>query len=429
MNIYNWDIVYANSIQAINKQLKNYMEENKITFTFNDESIYAELTFGNWEITEGGSGKLLRIKTPVKSGLLDYLGQKIKLDEICPLLEIQLDFINDNINSNIKNLTFNFKSKGIQQGDKSEGAITIIETDLNNKFTSNSIVYTILNIILADMFIKNKSQITYIFAKMNVNSNIQWMQPKKYIYSYYAPTNSKKDGLLIIFSVVTDRDISNLKPDIDGKVLDNNNDIFLLLSEKLFLKNIIMPELPKSFSSNTTSQHFKFKETSLISGEIENNKNINCGSVRWGLTDYYPIITNLNIKIEGNRLHMKILGKCDITGLANSYITFDIETKNTFYFNKTNKKIQFKPDNNPIIKYQRHIPWWIWLTLIIIPISELILHFVTNDITNTIARNVKIDANSYIGELSTEILEWNGMSKSNISDCLLDVLFAIKGKI
>ncbi|MDT2246714.1 TULIP family P47-like protein [Paenibacillus larvae] len=356
------------------------------------------------------------------------MGKRTILNGICPLLEVQLGFFDDKKDSYIQKLMFNFQVKGEKEGDQKEGAVTVINPDINNVFAEGSMIYTILNLILAYMFIANKEKISYIFAKLNISPDIPWMQPKKYKYSYYSPTSSQEKGFLSVLSVVTNRDISGLTEAIDGAILDNNHDSFLVLSERLFLERIIMPELPNSFGHGTTKDHFKFEGTSNTSGIIKNNRNISCGSVRWGLIDYYPVLKDLKIQVEGNSLRMKASGECDITGLANSYVTFEVETKNTFYFNKNTKKIEFKPDSNPKVSYERHIPWWIWVLGIAAPIVDVIIHFVTDAISGSVAGSIKIDTNTSIGDLRSEVVKWSGMDNSEVSDCILDVAFCIKGK-
>ncbi|MEV2553987.1 hypothetical protein ABNC02_06410 [Paenibacillus larvae] len=88
MNTYGWDILYVNSNEGINKQLKKYMSENKTTFTYADENSSITVTFDNWEIVPGGSSKLLRMKTLAKEGELTFMGKRTILNGICPLLEV-----------------------------------------------------------------------------------------------------------------------------------------------------------------------------------------------------------------------------------------------------------------------------------------------------------------------------------------------------
>lgn len=55
---------------------------------------------------------------------------------------------------------FNFQVKGEKEGDQKEGAVTVINPDINNVFAEGSMIYTILNLILAYMFIANKEKIS-----------------------------------------------------------------------------------------------------------------------------------------------------------------------------------------------------------------------------------------------------------------------------
>ncbi|WP_374019196.1 TULIP family P47-like protein [Paenibacillus thiaminolyticus] len=424
MNTYGWDIIYVNSNESINKQLKKYMNENKITFIYEDENTFVSLTFDNWEVVPGGSSKLLRLKTLVKEGELTFMGQRTLLNGICPLLEVQLGFFDDKNDSYIQKLMFNFQVKGEKEGDQREGAITVINPDVNKIFAEGSMIYTLLNLTLADMFIANKEQISHIFAQLNISPDFPWMQPKKYKYSYYSPTSSKDKGFLSVLSVVTNRDISGLTEGIDGSILDNNHDSFLVLSERLFLEHIIMPELPNSFGNGTTKNHFKFEGTSNTSGVIKNNKDINCASVRVGAIDYYPIYEKLNIKIEGNKLQMKASGKCDVTGLANTYVKFDVEANFSFYYDRNNKKIQFKQDSPPKVTTEKVIPWWVW---ILGAVTIGIIFGITSAIESSVARDLKVETNAYISELKADVVRWSGMDNSEVADCVLDVALCIKG--
>ncbi|TPG82514.1 hypothetical protein EEL32_18925 [Brevibacillus laterosporus] len=420
LDTHGWDVVYVGTRDLMNKQLRKYMNDNKITFTYVDENTSVTLTFDNWEIVPGGASKLLRVKTLVKEGELIFMGNSTKLDGICPLLELQLGFFQQ---SNMQKLAFNFLVKGEREGDQRAGAVTVINPDINQVFSQGSMVYTFLNLTLADMFINNKDRVSHIFAELNVSSNISWMQPEKYKYSYYSPTNNQEKGFLVIFSVVTNRDISNLNELIDGAILDNNHETFLVLSEKLFLEHIVMPELPNSFGNGATINHFRFESTSPTSGVIKNNRNISCDTIKSGLIYYYPVMTSLHLKIESNKLHMKASGNCKIEGLPDSYINFNYEAKSTFYYSRNNKKIEFRMENTPKVDTDLDIPVWMWIN----PIAMGIIYGVASALASSIVNNLRINTNTYIGNLSSNVVRWSGMDEEEITDCVLDVAFCIKG--
>ncbi|QOS99890.1 TULIP family P47-like protein [Brevibacterium sp. JNUCC-42] len=421
MNTYGWDVVHVGTIDFMNKQLKKYMNDNKITFTFVDENTSVTLTFDNWEIVPGGASKLLRVKTLVKEGELIFNGgNPTKLNGICPVLELQLGFFQQ---SNMQKLAFNFLVKGEREGDQREGAVTVINPDINQVFSQGSMVYTFLNLTLADMFINNKGRVSHIFAELNRSTSISWMKPEKYKYSYYSPTAQAK-GFLVIFSVVTNRDISTLPESIDGAILDNNHDSFLVLSEKLFLEHIVMPELPNSFGHGATINHFRFESTSPTTGVIKNTRDLGAAPVRSGLIDYYPVFTNLNIKVEGNKLHMKASGKCDVTGLPGGYISFDVEAKYSFSYDRNNKRIQFNLDSTPKVHTEQHIPAWVWVTGLV---WIGIIYGMVSALESSLATALRINLNTNIGKLKADVVRWSGMDQEEITDCVLDVALCIKG--
>ncbi|QDX91766.1 hypothetical protein EEL30_04915 [Brevibacillus laterosporus] len=421
LDTHGWDVVYVGTRDLMNKQLRKYMNDNKITFTYVDENTSVTLTFDNWEIVPGGASKLLRVKTLVKEGELIFMGNSTKLDGICPLLELQLGFFQQ---SNMQKLAFNFLVKGEREGDQRAGAVTVINPDINQVFSQGSMVYTFLNLTLADMFINNKDRVSHIFAELNGSSNISWMQPEKYKYSYYSPTNNQEKGFLVIFSVVTNRDISNLNELIDGAILDNNHETFLVLSEKLFLEHMIMPELPNSFGHGATINHFRFESTSPTTGVIKNTRNLNAAPVRVGAIDYYPIFTNFNMKVEGNKLHMKASGKCDVTGLADTYVLFDVEAKYSLYYDQNNKRIQLSLDSTPKVNTEKVIPWWVW---ILGAVTIGIIAAIVSALESSLATALRINLNTNIGKLNADVVRWSGMDQEEITDCVLDVAFCIKG--
>ncbi|WP_045538948.1 TULIP family P47-like protein [Clostridium botulinum] len=419
MDTKGWDIVYVLSNAVTNNYLKKYIQENNTTFYYKDQNIEMELLFDSWELVPGGSNKILRFKTPVKKGKLIFNNKEESLDGICPLMEMQLDFINDN--NYITNLKFNLLVVGEKAGDTQDGAVTVINPDLNNVIT-NPIILALLSANLSKVFIENKEEISYIFAQLDLSPEDEWMKPKKYFYIYIAPTSSVNEGYLGILSVVTNRDISKLDNSIDTTMLDNNNDTFLLMSESLFLENIIMPELPNRFGNGATINHFYLNKTSDTTGTIKNSKQLNCDTVRWGLIDYYPKWNDLEIKIQGDKLRTIASGRCKIEGLASSYINFSTEGAHQFYYNKNKTIIEFKNSSGFKVDTSLDIPWWIWLN----PTVGAIAYGISAAIEKTVGNQLANNTSSYIGNLSGKVVKWSNQI-TEINDCILNVGFCIKG--
>lgn len=418
MDTKGWDIVYVCSNSATNTQLKKYMDENEINLSYSDENSKISLTFSPWEIVQGGSGKLLRIKTPVKKGELIFNNNPINLDGICPLIEIQLGFFNDN--STKKSLAFNFLVKGAKPGDTTDGAVTIINADLNGIIT-DQIELSLLNLALPSIFIENKTKFSYIFAELNLSPEEKWMKPEKYKYTYISTTSNQYEGFLAILSVVTNRDISKLSDAIDTKILNDNNNLFLLLSERMFLENMILPELPRSFGNGSKPTDFKFNKTSETTGEIVNVNTLNANPVEWGGVNYYPKIKKLRIKIEGSTMVINADGYFEFMGFDQWFYTKSI---NKFVYNKDTKEAYFIPDSNPWYDYDS-TPWWVYILGLVVALIAAI----STGVAKSVAKSMSFQANNnFLGNIKTDVISWNKSDNIYVQNVILDVAFGIQGK-
>ncbi|KEI94980.1 P-47 protein (plasmid) [Clostridium botulinum A2B3 87] len=412
MNTYGWDIVYGCSKRVVNKHLEDYITKNKVEFLYSNTAKKQEIkmVFDNWEIINGGSSNFLRIKTPIKEGYFKVKNTTIDLSGVNPVLEIKLDFFNDISNPNIKELKFNF-------GSESNDDIKIIVSDLNGKLQEEDEFY--FNKLLINAFIQNEKQISYIFASLNVTSDIEWMNPKQFKFVYYSPTDNSA-GYLFILSVVTNRDISKLSTNVDGNILGNNSEVGLLISEKLFLQNLVLPKLSSNMGSNITSNNFKVISTSDTTGRIANNSTLNWYGLKVGLIWYYPKINNFSMELfEGNKLKIQLSGLVRLTGLERVYAKFYIDSINNFVYDFVNQKAYFENDKNPESTREFYGIFDFMNSLVIQSVS----HWSIKSIEGALGFQL---ANNFI-DLINDIVNWNNLKISHVTNVTLNVGFCIQG--
>ncbi|APR02637.1 clostridium P-47 protein (plasmid) [Clostridium botulinum] len=413
MNTYGWDIVYGCSKRVVNKHLKEYITKNNIQFLYSNTAKKQEIKmiFDNWEIINGGSSNFLRIKTPIKEGYFKVKNTTIDLSGVNPVLEIKLDFFNDISNPNIKELKFNF-------GSESNDDIKIIVSDLNGKLQEEDEFY--FNKLLINAFIQNEKQISYIFASLNVTSDIEWMNPKQFKFVYYSPTDNS-DGYLFILSVVTNRDISKLSANVDGNILGNNTEVGLLISEKLFLQNLALPKLSSNMGSNINKNNFEVISTSDTTGRIVNNSTLNWYGLKVAALYYYPKINNFSMQLfEGNKLKISLRGLVRLTGLEAVYSDFEIQSINKFVYNSTNKKAYFEVDKNPTSSYKYHLfPG----DLISLAVLSSVTHWSIKSIEGALGFEL---INNFV-DLINNTIKWNNLKISQVTNVTLNVGFCIQG--
>ncbi|AIY80497.1 clostridium P-47 family protein [Clostridium botulinum 202F] len=415
MNTYGWDIVYGCSNRVVNKHLKEYINKNQIEFLYSnvDKKQEIKMIFDTWEIINGGSSNFLRIKIPIKDGYLKIKKETIYLNGVTPIIEIKLDFFNDDSNIHVKQLKFNVVSG-------SDANIKVIVGDLSGKMDEETEIY--FKNLLIKAFIKNVEQVSYIFASLNVKSNIEWMNPKKFKFVYYSPTDNS-EGYLFILSVVTNRDISKLSTNVDGNILSNNSEVGLLISEKLFLQNLALPKLSSNMGSDISGKNFEVSSYSDTTAGIYNSSTLNWYGIKVGLIWYYPKINSFVLNsYEGNKFNIKVYGRVKLTGYEIVYADFSINSINKFMYDSKNKRAYFEIDKNA--KTDK--------TIYIRPV-DLIPAAIINSVVYWSMESIKEAlgfqlANNFT-DIINNIVEWNNIKISEVTNVILNVGFCIQGNM
>lgn len=425
MNNYKWDLAFACSCEYINKELSQNYDKYIQNFNYEDSSIKVTGEFGPWEIVAGGSPTLLNLKTPIKSGqvYINELKKNFAIDGAVPLIQLQLSFVDADDNS-YKQLKFNCKVVGEMANDLTDGAVTVINADTTDTLKKNDpsgLAAALLQTALAKSLIENQEQLTFVFASvLGVPNNNEWLSVKKMIYVYQQYIDNTL-GNLAILGMLSDCDISSQSNVFDENLLRQGDDSGFVLSGEKFLQNIIMPKLPNSYKGSNINQ-FKMSE-----GCIFNNGDINLNKVKVGAIWYPPIINTLKIYIDNQYIRTHAEGKCNITGLAEAYITFSIDSKNEAVFQLDGPGITFLDDKNKVVSTSKHIPWWEEalgaLTLgIMNTVIEIVSECIENSISNVIS-NTGISGQ----ELGAFVVKWQNQEDISFDDGGLVDNFYMRG--
>ncbi len=425
METYGYDIVFACTIDSVNAELALAFEkmDTSCSWSGNDSKDQATVNvnakLGPWQMVKGGSNKLLRFNIPFESGkmLIDcpVLGLKEKeypLDSCSVEVEISLGWLGtgnvatSGSGSNTQ-LVFNMQNKGSKPGDKTDGAISVV-TYSDTKKHLDQIGAAVLQDIIVELLLANKSKINYVFAQINPvpPSAASWLAPKKWDYFYQEPKSGP--AVLCILSVLSEKAMPI--PAFDSSVLSDDCDVFMILSPEQFLKNAVLPGLAASYGNGATAANFVYKTLGGTNGYIMNNGHIPTKTASWGADTYHPYITNLAIAIDGSNLTTKIVGDCDITGLAGASISFDGTGKSTSNYDPSGQKITF---GNPTtyINHQKHIPWYDWVLGALsggvgIAIIDAVIASVTSTVGQSVEDSVKSTTSSGISNDSVNTCNW-----------------------
>lgn len=422
---YQYDLAFACTLDAVNKQLTAGFAHLDATCHYSGAdstekaTVAVDATFAPWVMTTGGSNKLLRFSVPFASGSFTIDCPSLGLDNkhydlsgVAVEVEVQLGWLgngstsSDGTGSNTQ-LAFNLTTKGTHLGDTTAGAVTPVSvTDPQGHL--DSVASAVFEDVIADVLIANKSKINFVFATINPAppGAQSWLAPKRWNYYYQQPASGP--AVLCVLSVLTDRELPST-PAFDSSVLSQPGDVFMILSKAQFLEHGVLPGLKTAYGSND------FAITTMFGMPmIHNTANISTKTASWGADTYYPYLESIVLAVDGSSVTTSISGRCDITGLANAYVTFSGTKSAASTYTPGTGVLSFaKPSGK--IDTARHIPWYDWVLGALsggvgIAIIDSVMAAVTSTVTDAVGDAVSSTGDAALGKLAINTCSWAGSS-------------------
>jgi hypothetical protein len=252
--------------------------------------------------------------------------------------------------------------------------------------------YIILNLI-CNYLIANPNQFELIFAEISFAKSgcPDWIKPRKCAYSYL------DTGHLAILAVCSEKDISGLPLDVDVSGVNMGKIASFILSDQLFLKNIILPGLIGLYQ-NCSDKDFCYEGK-----EYKNNRDLSMYQIKSGAIYYTPIVyKNKNIvRIKSESVEVTYQGNCYL--YVNIYMYWSGDVKLNVVLQEGS--LYFYPEN-PEFHHNEDIPWyWKWLSPVVGIIVKIVVSAISSDLARNIGNNIR---NTSVGDMDS--VSWFGKS-------------------
>ena len=433
MDTNGWDFVCACSFDKLNQLLAIQFTKTPLKMHYIDgqDGTTIDALFDAWRIIDGGGGTKLHIEMLVKTGkasATDLISGTVTaaIDGLVMVVEIDLAFLSDKAAAK-SHLKFNFLSVSKTLGDPKTGAFTVVNPDLHGLLPSQGAIWTALDNHVPDWLIGNNDFLAYIFASLNLapSGGASWLTP--FGARYYSTSGTAgSPGYLAIMGMVTDANTSKLQTTIDPALCDGKHDICIAYTRRVFLEHVVMPKLPASYPGSTAA-YFTMDYDSII-----NLGGLQCPAVRYGLIDYYPVLSDLTISIDGANLVSKGAGRFDITGLTKSYVTFTETAKMKLDFDSASGNLTLSKDGTPVTDHDTTIPWWLYVvaapTLLIVgPLVVVIVDVIIASVSAAIANSVSQNSgNLDLSNWSATAIDFPGGKSWTVQDAGLSSAFYMR---
>lgn len=444
VDTYGYDVAYASTVDAANRALAAWFSTSpplELDFDGSDLTDNAKVTMtalsGAWQIVRGGSNKLLRFSVPFASGTLSVdapglgiHGASFALTGVAVTVEVQLGWFSSPGSGPAdaspgggaaSALALNMAVRGSGAGDTTPGAVTTIGvSDPSGQLSS--VGTAVLEEVFADVLIAHRADVSHVFTTIvpAPAGADAWLTPTAWDYFYQEPDQGP--AVLCVLTILGGRDLPVI-PAFDTSVLSTEADTFAIVSGLQFLRHGVLPVLPCAFGGGS----FALQPTSGTTATIVNQGAIPTRTTSWGADTYYPHIDSYSLSIVGSNLVTTVQGRCDITGLADAYITFGgTKQASTSYSASTGSLTTGSPSGQ--IDSSKHIPWYDWVFGVLsggvgVAIIDSVISVVTDTVTSSVSDAVSTSVDASISSTVLKVCDWAGPSTSPVAGGLSGALW------
>lgn len=324
VSTFNWDTVFAIPISKVNNIIK---EEKSSPTSFNLKDEYNDFSgkFGDWQIVTGGDGNSIRFNIPIlnfKTNINDDFLKVIFGFESADLeVQVKLNYLphDEFLNTSSKERLYDLK---IRTETSSSLDPVVIGNSLKNikgafheKLEQNLFI-DIIDILtetsmrqIVTWLRLNLREFNHIFNVVNLNLYIDkeepwsWCKPSYIDYAYADIEGNLDKSLLGVLCMTGGRKGGiEHQQKLDSNVIPEDSESGFLISEERFLKEVLLPTLPKKFTNssvddyeiiNSNNESGKYKYTL----RLKDNKSIELDKVKAEGNEYTPTMKSLELNL------------------------------------------------------------------------------------------------------------------------------------
>jgi Clostridium P-47 protein len=304
---HGWDTVFGIPVTDVNQAIVD-KKSSPPTFSFADSSgtFTLEGTFGDWQITNGGDGKEIRMTLPVTTLHFTYLATKVTFEFTGNVvLAIELHYIPHQT------------PEAADPKDGSPFALVVRSTSddptqpvafvVSSEFSPTP--GTVTNALIAQGFkdwaAANLAVFNHIFAVVNLNRMVdtgKWsfVTPNYTSYAYLSDGTGLQADLFGVLSMTGDRSGAQLNEQIAQNTIPTGAQAGFLVSQRRALENLIRPAIMQAYTGLTDANFLLNDEGDTL--YLTEGTSVGLKPVAHDGSNYYPKLTNLSVKSNGEVL-------------------------------------------------------------------------------------------------------------------------------
>ncbi|MEL6533788.1 MAG: TULIP family P47-like protein [Bacteroidota bacterium] len=267
---YGWDTAFGIRVTDVNASIKRKKTSPKsFEGTTKDPNTNHLITvtgdFSDWKITQGGSGKLIHMETPVTG--FTAKGKGRNGDELTftygPgrfVIEVELEYVPHTDPPKDGSGTFhNLKVKHTADGGQKE--VTVMGgygfgTSTSDPKTPYSAIQDDVEAAMQNWFNAHLIDFEHVFATVNLNrtadkGQFAWLLPTYTSYAYI-DHDTLDDSILGILCMTENRSADGLVQEISPNVIPKGSRAGFLIAPHRFVQDMVLPSMPLVYKGVST---------------------------------------------------------------------------------------------------------------------------------------------------------------------------------
>ena len=418
MNLFGWDLVYAASVEVVNKKFTQLAKFKDQSFQCNlappyaDEQVHVSGVFGAWSISANPSTKLIWLKLPLSNLNMESPSTVLNVaaSTVTLTVELNLGFVSATGSSNLSQLGFAFADS---KGPSSMGdSIKVVEfDDPGSKF--NAFRGGVFKLAIITYLKEHASELNYVFASAFLhNGQADWLSPDNISFGIAKREDHK--AYLCLFGGMGSN--QGQPGQVDSLMFNSSDDIYLGFSSGLFMQRVVLPGFHQRlngyqiFNNNGVLQGGSFKLPDVVVG----------------LITYHPQVDSLQVSIAGTQLATTIQGSCDMyLGIR---LSFTYSSFSPIALDKESRSIKLLAPTNEAFNHQVNMgdkggPEAPMVSLIVKPIITVITNAIGDSIANVIS---KTGPGAGLRFVPVQ-LQWSNVDFSRVNQAIIADNFFITG--
>jgi hypothetical protein len=299
---YGWDTAFAIPVPCVNKAIVDH-KSSPAGFAMAETSYSVSARFGDWQITQGGDGKAVRMRLPLSDVQLTFTttGKLLQFQDGHATVELELHYVphdGPGADASTGGTPMALKANPTSN-DPDRPVLSVIDLVLSP--TPGTVAGALIQQALADWGSANLAEFAHVFSVVDLNRMVdqgQWGFVTPHYTSYaYLDGDTLDTSTFAVLCMTGDRDGSQLSEQISEAAIPPTTVAGFVVSQVRALVDLVRPAIIQAYPGLTNDNFLLNDDQTQL--YLTSGTQVALPPVTQSGSVYYPQLENLTVESLG----------------------------------------------------------------------------------------------------------------------------------